>query len=413
MTQENGPKLRVVSPSSRRILPSWTDAFFKYTENKGSPALFRRWAGIFAVAAALERKVWVRTAKGILYPNLYVIKVGPPGAGKTLATATAHDLLSELKEHHIAPTSMTKASLIDALAEAERRIIRPQDTPSVVQFNSLTVMSDELGVLIPAYENDFMNVLTTIYDCRVYSETRRTKNISIRIEAPQFNVIAATTPAYLNNLIPEGAWDQGFLSRTLLVYSGAEPPGDIWTIPESDKKLRADLIEDLKHIGNLYGPMRFTEEAAEAYTQWVMQGGPPEPNHPKLIHYSTRRGAHLLKLCMIASISQSDTLIVTLDHYAEALDWLLEMEAAMEDIFKSMKTGGDMRIIEEAYHYAWTTYMKEKKPIMEHRLAHFVAERAPSHNVGRILEVMEKARILEKQFTSVGYAYVPKPRSPG
>src|SRR5690606_31276805 len=120
---------------------------------------------------------------------------------------------------HIAPTSVTKASLIDALAAAERKIIRPGHDPSIITFNSLVVASDELGVFLPAYENDFMNVLTNIYDCRVYSETRRTSKVSIRMEAPQLNFTAATTPSYLTALLPEGAWDQGFLSRTILIYS--------------------------------------------------------------------------------------------------------------------------------------------------------------------------------------------------
>ena len=66
-----------------RKLQSWTDAFFQYTEKIGSPPLFRRWCGIFTVAAALERKVWTVNNKGRLYPNLYMFLVGPPGTGKT------------------------------------------------------------------------------------------------------------------------------------------------------------------------------------------------------------------------------------------------------------------------------------------------------------------------------------------
>ena len=411
----SGPSTVANFPSSGgRRLASWVDSFSKYTDGKGSPPLFRKWAGIFSIAAALERKVWIKTAKGILYPNLYLIKVGPPGAGKTLATAISRDLLERIEDLHIAPTSVTKASLIDALNEAERRIIRPQEVPSIIQFNSLTITSDELGVLIPAYENDFMNVLTNIYDCRVYSETRRTNKISIKIENPQLNLMAATTPSYLTNLLPEGAWDQGFLSRTLLIYSGAEAPTTLFHESKYDEKLYADLVADLKKIGGLWGKVQVTQDAAEAITEWHMQGGPPTPDHPKLTHYNTRRTAHLLKLCVIASVSSRDDLIIDVDQFAEALDWLIEVEAAMPDIFKSMTTGGDMRVIEETYHFTWTLWVREKKPILEHRVAHFIAERAPSHNVGRIMEVMERAGILSKKVVvGGGYGYEPRPRKPG
>jgi hypothetical protein len=394
-----------------RKLGSWTDAFNKYMEGKGSPHLFTKWAGIFAVAAALERKVWIRNNKGVLFPNLYVITVGPPGAGKTLATSVIYDMLTSLEEHHVAPTSVTKASLIDALAGAERKLIRPTETPAIINFNSLVVTSDELGVFLPAYESDFMNVLTNIYDCRIYSETRRTAKINIKMEAPQLNISAATTPSYLTTLLPEGAWDQGFLSRTILVYSGAGAPQSLFNGVSWDPQLEKDLLHDLHEIGNLYGKMSFEEDAIAAVEAWHQGEGNVPPTHPKLTHYVTRRTAHLLKLMMVACAADNDGLVITLEHFAEALDWLTEVEYVMPDIFKSMKAGGDGRVIEECYHFAYTIWVKEKKPILEHRLFHFLQERTPAHNVERILNVMEKAGLLEKKFADVGYGYIPRTRA--
>ena len=395
-----------------RQLTNWTDAFNQYTKERGSPALFRRWAGIFTVAAALERRVWIKTNKGVLYPNMYIVSVGPPGAGKTLATSIGHDFLTSIDDLHVAPTSVTKASLIDALALAERKIVRPMDNPPVITFNSLIVTSDELGVFLPNYENDFMNVLTNIYDCRIYSETRRTNKISIEMKAPQLNIAAATTPSYLNALLPEGAWDQGFLSRTILVYSGAEPPGDLFSETEMDLMLEAALKKDLAQIFRLYGPMKFTEEASAAINEWHKAGGPPAPDHPKLHHYNTRRTAHLLKLCMVASVSSGDEMVITLEHFAEALDWLIEVEAAMPDIFKSMKSGGDGRIIEECYHFVYGIFMREgKKPVASTRVFHFLQERTPAHNVERIVSVMEQAGLFTKKLTETGHGYEPRGRS--
>jgi len=395
-----------------RKLESWTDAFNEYMEGKGSPKLFTQWAGIFTVAAALERKVWIRTGKGVLYPNLYVIKVGPPGAGKTLATSVAHDFLDTLEDHHIAPTSVTKASMIDALAAAERKIIRPMDTPAITSFNSLIITSDELGVFLPSYENDFMNVLTNIYDCRVYSETRRTAKINIKMDAPQLNFLAATTPSYLTAMLPEGAWDQGFLSRTMLVYSGGEAPSDLFQTKPYNDKLAKDLEHDLHEIGNMFGQLTFDEDVKGVLNAWHIQGGPPAPTHPKLSHYNTRRTAHLLKLCMVACVAQGETKIINLDHYAEALGWLSAVEFVMPDIFRAMKSGGDGKVMEECYHYLYEMWMKEKKPILEHRLYEFLQVRTPAHNVEKIITVMERGGLIEKKFGDAGQGYVPKTKAP-
>lgn len=395
-----------------RVLKSWTQGFEEYVAPKGSPALFGRWTGIFTLAAAMERKCFVNNAKGVLYPNLYTILVGPAGAGKTVAADVAYEMMLHLEDHHIAPTSITKASMMDALERAERHIIRPQDTPSVIDFHSLTIMSNELGVLVPAYENDFINVLTDLYDGKRYSESRRTTKREFELRAPQFNILAATTPSYLNNLMPEGAWDQGFISRTMLIYSGRGESVDLFEEEPLDKKLYAALVTDLKEIGSAYGRFKFTPEAIEHFRAWMKGKEEPSPTHPKLQHYSSRRQAHLLKLCMISCISSAEDFNVTEDHYAEAFDWLMEAEAAMPDIFRSMVMGGSSKVIDETWHFAFEWWKKKgDKPVPEGLLFEFVSHRVPSHEVVRIIENMTKIGILTSSYVQgVGTCYQVKPR---
>lgn len=390
-----------------RHFPSWISAFVEYTNNTGSPEIFQQWAGIFTIAAALERKVWTTTAKGKLYPNLYAVIVGPPGVGKTLATGRSFDILTELDELHLAPTSVTKASLIDSLNSAERKIVNMKFNPPVMNFNSLTIISDELGVLIPAYENDFMNTMTAIYDCRPYRETRRSSKLDLEIKAPQINMVAATTPGYLSNLIPEGAWDQGFMSRVIMIYSGEHKLTSLFTRSTADEKMYEKLVADLKTIFSLMGDMKFSPEAAEAIEDWYRKGGPPKPEHPRLHNYNARRITHLLKLCMIASAATSDERVITVDHYQEALGWLLQAEFFMPDIFKSMSSGGDMNVIKETYYWVYQTYMTEKTPILEFRIIRYLQERVPAHSVPHILEAMEKSELLVKKFGEAGQGWVP------
>lgn len=394
---------------AKRRLSSWTQAFYDFTDSLSSPTLFRKWAAISLVAGALERKVWIKSALGALYPNLYVILVGPPGVGKTVLTSRVWAMWAALsdgtdKGHHVASSSVTKASLIDTLVDAERRIVRPTAVPPVETFHSLKICSNELGVLLPSYENDFMNTLTDLYDCHPYSERRRTKDLYLKIDAPQLNMIAATTPSYLNNVLPEGAWDQGFLSRTMLVYSGESIRRPLFEETKLNDKLEKELLEDLKVIGELYGKMTFEPAAAQVISDWHMEGGPPQPEHPKLMHYNTRRTAHLLKLSMVACASRTNNLVINLDDVQQALDWLIEVETFMPDIFKSMAVGGDSRAIQDCWYHVYQIYIKEKRPISEARVIYFLQERVPAHSIMRIIEVMRQAKLLEKQIDG----YVPK-----
>lgn len=396
--------------TSARKTTSWVEAFYTYTELLPSPVLFRKWAGIAAVAGALERKVWVRAYNSNLYPNLYTILVGPPGVGKTVLTSQVQKFWGELDEHHLASSSVTKASLIDDLRDAQRTVLRPGENPPVVSFNSLLIASNELGVLIPGYENDFMNTLTDIYDGHPYSERRRSKEINFKLDHPQLNLLAATTPSYLNALMPQGAWDQGFISRTILIYSGDNTKRSLFGETTEDFKLEKLMHADLDRISQLYGKMNFTEEAAHAIEHWHLEGGPPTPDHPKLTHYLTRRTAHLLKLCMVASASRRDDLLITIDDYQEALGWLLEAESYMPDIFKSMSSGGDGEVIRECWHFVYQIYVKDPKPIPLHRVVAFLQERTPAHNVDKLIKVMFDGRVLEKiEVNKVGTCVKPKP----
>lgn len=398
-----------------RKLTNFIQGFLRYTEGRGSPAIYRKWTAIFLVSAMIERKGWLTTVKGRWFPNQYILLVGPAGVGKSLCTRLANDLIEEVRSEdlviHLAPTSVTKASLIDRLAEAERRIIRPTETPAITAFNSLVIVPNEFGVFLPSWEAEFMNTLTDLWDCGRYAESRRTGNTRIEIPNTQLNLLSATTPAQLNNLLPEGAWEQGFMSRVLMVYSGESHHTDLFAELDLDGTLYKKLAEDLKDIHAIFGEFSVSDEAKEAINEWALAGGPPIPDHPKLVSYRTRRAAHLLKLMLIASAACDSERVITLDHFAEALDWLVELESFMPDVFKSLKVGGDARAIEECWHFAYNHYIKSKQPVPEHLLITFLQERVPAHSIERILDVMERARLLEKQFISGGHGYLPKTRT--
>lgn len=391
-----------------RLLPDWVDSFVQYTEGLPSPLIFRKWGAIAAVAGALERRVWLRSMNLDLYPHLYTFLVGPPGVGKSVIIGRVEELWRSLTAAHVAPKSMTAASLIDSLAEAKRTKTVVQANSMHLEYNSLLSVVGELSVFLPTWDGNFMGNLTGIWDGDHYEERRRGHDRHIIIKKPQLNILGGTTPSYLNGTIPEGAWDQGFLSRTFLVYSGEPVIQDIFAESTLDPELFAKLRSDLRDIFDMAGQFAFLPDAQAALRAWHLAGGPPRPEHPKLVHYLTRRTLHLLKLCMVASASERSDKVITLGHYQTALNWLLEMEGELEQIFKALGARGDGQVIEEAYHFLYRIYMSTKEPIQEHRLIGYLAERVPSYSVSRIVEVMERSGQIEKRLTKMGVpAWVP------
>jgi len=390
---------------------SFVAEFLEYTEGTTSPELFRKWAALWAVAAALERRVWVTTSSPI-YPSLYIILCAPPGVGKTEVIWRAREVIAEIEDIKIAPSSVSRASLIDDLNDATREVVRPNKVPAVYTFNSLQIAINELGVFIPGYDHEFMNTLTDLYDGKGYSEKKRTKKIQIEIPKPQLNLLTGTTPSYLNSMLPEGAWDQGFMSRTFIIYSGERQLQEMFGLFEEKRESHDKLVKSIAKISALFGEMTVADETKKLINNWYLEGGPPTPDHPKLLSYNSRRGVHLVKLCMIAAVD-AGSMTIKPEHFHRALDWLIEAEHFMPEVFKAMGAGGAGKNMEEAWHYIFTIYSKEQKPIAEHRLIQFLQERIPVHQIDVTIEMMIKSKLIKKVLQKGGNFYTPGGKSNG
>lgn len=359
--------------------------------------MFRRWTAIATLSSVVSRKIWVHTYGADFYPNLYVFLVGAPASGKTVPIdVVREDIWRELKEgYYVAPKSLTSASLSDTLVEAKVRVLRPGAMPPFVEFNSLAILSPELGTFISSYDNDFIQRLTDLYDNGAYEERRRGKDLNLVLPKAQLNMLAGTTPSFLNTLLPMGAWDQGFISRVIMVFADNTERKDLFDVPVTNAALRAALVEDLKTIGALYGKVGWDDQAEAAMRAWHLDGGHPVPDHIRLQHYVGRRSAHLLKLCTLAAISRSNELLIRLEDFNDALAWLLEAEAWMPEIFKAMKGSTmDGTAIDETWYFCWAIWTKEKIPVVEARIIGFLQQRVPSYSVYKILELLKSSNML-------------------
>ena len=333
------------------------------------------------MAAAMEMKTYLKTSSP-LYPNLYVFIVGHPGVGKNRILRIAKRYMNELPEFHFAPTSLTGAALVDTLAASKRFIARLPDPP--LEYWNTVITAEELTAFMHKYDDEMVGLLSAFYDPDPYAQSRRGKDIKIRIDRPQVNLISGTTPSNLIQLMPESAWDQGFTSRVILVHSDERIIGDDFA--GVSRELDEDLIHDIKSIGALSGEFKVTEDYRNAVNNWRQLGEPPAVNHPKLLHYKTRRRVHLYKLSMVSAADRSDVLLLTKDDFNRAMGWLLEAESAMPDIFTAGSSGTDSKAIDEIYHFI--TVADKGDGVPEHRIINFARERVPMHSILRVIEIM-------------------------
>jgi len=335
-------------------------------------------------------RCWLQTSSH-LYPNLYVFIVGHPGVGKNRILRVAKRYLNEIPEFHFAPTSLTGASLVDNLVASKRFIARLPDPP--IEYNNTTITAEELTAFMHKYDDEMVGLLSAFYDPDPYAQKRRGRDIDIKIPHPQVNLISGTTPSNLVGLMPESAWDQGFTSRVILIHSDERIVGDDFAGVKSG--MDPDLIYDIKMIGGLTGEFKVTQDYRDAVNNWRALGEPPVINHPKLLHYKTRRRVHLYKLSMVAAADRGNVLLLTKDDFNRAMGWLLEAESFMPDIFTAGSTGTDARAIDEIYHHIQIADKGDGVP--EHTIINFARTRVPMHSILRIIEIMVASGQIESR----------------
>lgn len=378
----------------------WIDSFMTYTEGQPTPVRFRRWAAISAVAAALERRVWTITMGSPTYPNLYVLLVGPPTAGKTVAIDIVYNFWRETKAFHIAPKGMTSAALVDALKEADRKQLVGG---ILVEYHSLQVVAPEFGTFIHAHDLEMLANLNDIWDSpRTYGQKRRHVNggKTIEIIHPQLNILGGAQPGFLASMMPEEAWSMGFTSRLLLIYGQEAPLVPLFSGKTLDAQLYRSMLGDMSKMSKAHGQFQWTPDAANEIERWHLERFAPEPTHSRLANYVGRRVRQYLKLLMVSAVARSVheglELVIRREDIDRAREWLLEAEGKMPDVFREMKLKSDVETIKELHFACWQQYTNSKqKPIHSEFLYSFLSDRAPSEKIERIIDTAVKSGYLE------------------
>lgn len=385
----------------------WIADFEAYLEPIRTNSLFKRWVAVYTLGAALQRRVWLPSEGRRVYPNLYIILCGESAAGKGEALNPVPEILGAIDKHFIAPSSMTGAALVDELRDATVEIFNPHGES--MSCNPVTIVSAELGVLLPEYSNIIIQRFTDLYDNKGYSERTRGGKEKIELPNAHLSIIAGTTPSYMAKLLPEGAWHEGFMSRVITVYGQPEPKRPLNPYGRNGHETdRADLIFDLDKLLAWQGKMEWDPLALAAFNQWYfVEDAQPAPKHPKLMTYLNRRHYNLLKIMMIYARGR-DSQFVEEQDFDRALTLLQDTELHMEDIFKAINTGGAEEVMKDLWYHLMKLFAKTQEPIRYSVLAQFLSSRVPAHHISFMIKAMVDSGFLkEHQLNKIGPAFQP------
>ncbi len=335
-----------------RNLSDWLNSFVELTErcNKEPPLLFRKWAGISAIASALQRKVRMELGLSLtFYPNLYIVLVGPSATGKGTAMKFASDIIEQIPTIRLSAQATSLQALIRRMKDTNLTDINTL-TGDQTYHSSLTIFSTEFTVFLGYHNQELIAALCEWYDCHnrwVYETIARKKE---EIVGVWVNLFAGTTPDAIQASLPIESIGGGLTSRIIFVVE--EKRNELVVIPsktEQDIKLQQMLAYDLEAITQLSGKMEYTKGFLKLYSDWCYYADTHRPLHDrKFDGYCGRRRKHLITLSMICCASHSDEMIMTSDDIERAIILLAEVELKMGKVFKGMGRSNTSDLLQDA-----------------------------------------------------------------
>lgn len=330
----------------KRQLPDWLDAYLAFTENTEPPELYKIWCGIGAIAACLQRKCYLEW-RGHVYPNMYIVLVGPAACRKGTAMSPVLSFLQQIGIK-MSAEAVTREALIRELMNS-CVTITDQEEQIIDEHASLTIFSPELSVFLGQNNWQLISELTDWWDCKDIW-TYRTKNMGTDvINGVWVNILGATTPDYLRISLPQDAIGGGLASRIIFVWGDQKSklvPLPFYT--EEEAKLGEALLSDLFSINQLYGEFRKTNEYLELYESWYKKTEENPPfDMPDLEGYNGRRSVHLRKLSIILCASRTSDMLVTAVDLQRAITLLEHTEKYMPLVFSGRGRADLSDILEE------------------------------------------------------------------
>ena len=247
--------------------------------------LYAFWSAIAGLSSLAGRAVNLRAGMQ-LFPNFYIILVGPPGLAKK---STGMNLWEDVEDNmwpylpeHLSETK--KSPVIRSKATPEFLFTQMQNrdlehSPGEMSDAILKIRVSELDNFMSkaTYNATLIGKLTDFYDCRKYDTDGvlgRNNGKLAEIRNIYATLFGCTTPTALQNSLPEEAFGGGFMSRATIVTQEVEDLHRECSFPffPSDAPDSRDMGERLAWVvTNKNGEYTMTPEAFRFYDRWYSQ----------------------------------------------------------------------------------------------------------------------------------------------
>lgn len=330
-----------------------------YVRDLPSAQSFKDFGYYFLINACLQRRVWYGNGSDEegkrLYPNLYIIFVGPPGCGKGVIISAVSYFLKHHKYERgleietntgkekpplfaVGADSITFEELLDDIASNTRAFLGADK--QIYIHSSYVFALQELDSLFRKKGDDVARFLKNAYDCVPYDRKTKHqgKNLLRRL---CLSLIAGTQEDFIREATTGTfrIFGQGFSSRSLFLYEHgySDDSFHISNISPEQAAAREELLVWIKRLALVYGELTYSKEVHGWLEDWYKKKLHAQRARAsvQMQEYYARKRVNLLKLAAGVHYSEALDNEITLVDFQKAVTLLDAIEPNMEAGFNS------------------------------------------------------------------------------
>lgn len=308
------------------ILDRTSNLLLLYRHHVGQsevPVAYHFYVGLSLLAACVADRIWFEKKKGFrLTPNLYTFLLGPSAIGKGDAIDEALKFVRPDGRIHLYAGDATAPALLRHMARPASGPKAPDGPPAPLPNSRIYFVTPELAMSLGKGEkaDSLIKLMTEMFSGRPYPLTKATVTRGeATLTGYTVNWLAGTTSEWLHDCVPREAIKGGFWGR-ILAYSAEYDLDRRFRRPEYPPdydRVVAYLQEQLDALTYIEGEMRMTEQCERVEDLWYTWR--PQPDDDDLVPSWKRAHDMVLKLAMLFSVAESPDLLITHEHFNQAI----------------------------------------------------------------------------------------------
>lgn len=328
----------------------WLDLYVEFTKDFEPPPQFALWTGILTLSVAAGHRSWLEVANNRVYPNIYVVLVGPSGVGKGQAMREAIPFLDKAMVPK-SPDVVTMPRLIEHMSESQQFL---RDGTEITPY---LLWAEELPSFLgmDAWRSGKLADLTTIFDCAPVWRKQTKDNGHFEIINPYMCMLAGSTPSGIYDVLPPASVGQGFTSRVIFVWADRytkRVPLKPWT--DFHVKAQAELEAGIEEIIQVQGPMQMDMYAQTMWADYYrFRPDPVEAfGDSRLQGFAARQPFYIMKMAVLMKLAErTPGNLIECHHIEKAKQLLDDVEDGMKRIYEEIAPSNIVRFYHKVVTY--------------------------------------------------------------